>query len=360
VQWATMVRCYCYCQSYALDTNVVFFFVVALFIFCKWGGSMIFASQDPESKAFVVFLTVVVAAINIGMLIWLVVGMAKEYAHEQKEEAAKNGDKRSSLSNKLSNARDLVQRWRFSRMTPEAQQKAIRRRTIDAGDGNTAENPVTIEMTDINDGESAGEIKVDDDELESTIQKSEPANQANKKKKTKKNNYMMRSKSNKRRQAKQTPVQKSDAQQARSKKLKSLHTKRQSLDAANDGNSNVFYNNPSRVKENPLSAEISVLSVEIKTMESGGIETVNTKKRKSFRKIDDAEHGVYFQNVETNDTVWELPEDGDAVVEENQLQTNPMKRKSFKRIDDTEHGVYFQDVETNDTVWELPEDGIEL
>ena len=36
---------------------------------------MIFASQDPESKAFVVFLTVVVAIINIGMLIWLVVGM---------------------------------------------------------------------------------------------------------------------------------------------------------------------------------------------------------------------------------------------------------------------------------------------
>ena len=243
-------------------------------------------------------------------------------------------------------------------MTPESQQRAIRRRTIDADNGNTAENPVTIEMTDINDGESAGEIKVDDDELESTIQKSEPANQANKKKK--KNNYIAKSKANKRRQAKQTPVRTTDAQQARSKKLKSLHTKRQSLDAANDGNSNVFYNNPSRMKENPLSAKTNVMSVEIKTAESGGISNVNTKKRTSFRKIDDAEHGVYFQNVETNETVWKLPEDGDAVVEENQLQTNPVKRKSFKRVENAEHGVYFQDVETNDTVWELPEDGIEL
>ena len=163
----------------------------------------------------------------------------------------------------------------------------------------------------------------------------------------KKINYITRSKSNKRRQAKQTSVRKTDAQQARSKKLKSLHTKRHSLDAAHDGNSNVFYNNPSRVKENPLSAKTDVMSAEIKTAESGGIPKVNTKKRKSFRKIDDAEHGVYFQNIETNDTVWELPEDGDAVVEENQLQTNPVKRKSFKRIDDADFGVYFRMISVN-------------
>ena len=125
---------------------------------------MIFASQDPESKAFVVFLTVIVAIINIGMLVWLVVGMAREYAHEQKEEAAKNDGATSTLSNIVSNARDSVQRWRFNRMTPEAQQRVIRSRTVDAADGNTAENPVTIEMTGIYDGESTGEIKVDDDE----------------------------------------------------------------------------------------------------------------------------------------------------------------------------------------------------
>ena len=56
-------------------------------------------------------------------------------------------------------------------------------------------------------------------------------------------------------------------------------------------------------------------------------------------------------------TVWELPEDGDVVVEDNELQQNPMKRKSFIKIVDDEHGVFFQDVETEESVWELPEDG---
>ena len=158
---------------------------------------MIFASQDPESKAFVVFLTVVVAIINIGMLIWLVVGMAKEYAHEQKEEAAKNGDKGSSLSNKLSNARDSLQRWRFGRMTPEAQQRAIRRRTIDAANGNATENPVTIEMANIYNGESTGEIKVDD----------EPTSKQKKKKGKNKTNKIKSKRM-------QVPVRKTAAQQA--------------------------------------------------------------------------------------------------------------------------------------------------
>ena len=135
---------------------------------------MIFASQDPESKAFVVFLTVIVAIINIGMLVWLVVQMVREYVHEQKEAAAENNDGAgSSFSEIISNARDSLQRWRFNRMTPEAQQRAIRRRTIDAADGNTAENPVTIEMAGIyNGGESTGEIKVDDAKVDSTREKS--------------------------------------------------------------------------------------------------------------------------------------------------------------------------------------------
>ena len=126
---------------------------------------MIFASQDPESKAFVVFLTVIVAIINIGMLVWLVVQMVREYVHEQKEEAAENDGAGSSFSKIISNARDSVQRWRFNRMTPEAQQRVVRSRTVDAADGYTSDNPVTIEMTDIyNGGGSTGEIKVDEDE----------------------------------------------------------------------------------------------------------------------------------------------------------------------------------------------------
>ena len=139
---------------------------------------MIFASQDPESQAFVVFLTVIVAIINVGMLVGLVVQMVREYVHEQKEAAAENDGAGSSFSRILSNARDSVHRWRFNRMTPDAQQRAIRRRTFDAADGNTAENPVTIEMTgitiemtDIYAGESTGEIKVDDENVDSTMKK---------------------------------------------------------------------------------------------------------------------------------------------------------------------------------------------
>ena len=50
-------------------------------------------------------------------------------------------------------------------MSREAQQKDIRRRTIDANDSTTLVNPVTIEMPDIYPRESVstGEIKVDDD-----------------------------------------------------------------------------------------------------------------------------------------------------------------------------------------------------
>ena len=132
---------------------------------------MIFASQDPESKAFVVFLTVIVAIINVGMLVWLAVQMVREYVHEQKEEAAENDGAGSSFSKIISNARDSVQRWRFGRMTPDGQQRAIRRRTFDAADGNTAENPVTVEMTGIYTAESTGEIKVDDGKVDLTMKK---------------------------------------------------------------------------------------------------------------------------------------------------------------------------------------------
>ena len=310
---------------------------------------MIFASQDPESKAFVVFLTVVVAAINIAMLIWLVVGMAKEYAHEQKEEAAKNGGKGSSLSNKLSNARGSLQRWRFGRMTPEAQQRAIRRRTIDAANGNATENPVTIEMAEIYSGESTGEIKVDD----------EPTSKHKKKKGKNKTNKLKSKRM-------QVPVRKTAAQQARRQKLRSLHTKRQNLDATgNEDHISVFNSHPARAKETSLSVKTNAVSVEMEMVErGGGIEKaeeetleVNTKRRKSFRKIEDEEHGTFFENIETEETVWEVPKDGDVVVDEHQLQTNPMKRKSFKKIEDAEHGVYFQNVETDETFWKLPEDG---
>ena len=81
--------------------------------------------------------------------------------------------------------------------------------------------------------------------------------------------------------------------------------------------------------------------------------TGEKSKRKSFRKIEN-EHGVYFQDVVTEEVVWVLPEDGEVLREEPTCTGT--KRKSFRKIEN-EHGVYFQDVVTEDLVWELPEDG---
>ena len=129
-------------------------------------------------------------------------------------------------------------------------------------------------------------------------------------------------------------MKKTAAQQERRNKLKSIHEKRQSLDAINN-------------RSELVEKERGVDAVD-----------VTTHKRKSFLKIHDEAHGVYFQDVDTEETVWELPEDGDVVVEDkDELQQNPMKRKSFIKIVDDEHGVFFQDVETEETVWDLPEDG---
>ena len=41
--------------------------------------------------------------------------------------------------------------------------------------------------------------------------------------------------------------------------------------------------------------------------------TGENTKRKSFRKIEN-EHGVYFQDIVTEDVVWELPKDGDLIT----------------------------------------------
>ena len=132
----------------------------------------------------------------------------------------------------------------------------------------------------------------------------------------------------------QAPVKKNAAQQERREKLKSLHVRRQSLDAINEGK--------------------SVLVEKERGVDAVGM---NTHKRKLFVKIDDEAHGVYFQDVDTKETVWVLPEDGDVVVEDDELQQNPIKRKSFRKIVDDEHGIFFQDVDTEETVWVLPEDG---
>ena len=133
-----------------------------------WCGSMIYASQDVDSKGFVIFLTILVATMNIGMLIWLVVRLLMECVRENQEDddATANGDQVGKIKRIMSNLQMSVQRWRDGRVSEATLQARIRGRTIDADDGQhntTRENPaVQIEMVEST--AAAGEVKVVDNE----------------------------------------------------------------------------------------------------------------------------------------------------------------------------------------------------
>jgi len=114
----------------------------------------------------------------------------------------------------------------------------------------------------------------------------------------------------------QPPLPKTEAQTARRERMRSLHTKRQSLDEMDGTTVNVFsYDNPSINKNEEKTVE---------QKEDSELQH-NSMPRKLFRKIVDDEHGVYFQDVQTEETVWVLPEDGDVVGDNDELQHNPMK-----------------------------------
>ena len=49
------------------------------------------------------------------------------------------------------------------------------------------------------------------------------------------------------------------------------------------------------------------------TMEEQGESEQRNKKRQSFRKIANGDNAVFFQNVETGETVWKVPETGDLM-----------------------------------------------
>ena len=50
-----------------------------------WCGTLIFASQAPGDEGFVVFLSVVVAVVNVGIMLWLVFQLIAECAYENKD-----------------------------------------------------------------------------------------------------------------------------------------------------------------------------------------------------------------------------------------------------------------------------------
>ena len=120
-----------------------------------WSGLMIFSSTEANDMVSVQVLTVLVVLMTVVMMLWLVAQLARECGHEKAASVAEMQQKFVVLRRRVS---------RF-RMSPEARQRDIRRRTVDANDSTTSVNPVAIEMAGIYPSESVatGEIKVDDD-----------------------------------------------------------------------------------------------------------------------------------------------------------------------------------------------------
>ena len=105
-------------------------------------------------------LTVFVVLMTVVMMVWLIAQLARECGHENAASVVEMQQKFVVLRRRLS---------RF-RMSPEARQRDIRRRTFDANDSTTSVNPVAIEMADIYPSESVqvttGEIKTDDEVID--------------------------------------------------------------------------------------------------------------------------------------------------------------------------------------------------
>jgi hypothetical protein len=129
--------------------------IAALFVqwSTMWGGSMIFASQDPESEGFVIFLSVILAAENIVLILWSLAHLAIAYKSENKEAKSKK-----SVTSERNSVWDLVSdttQWVTSQLSSEsARQARMKSRTVDSTDPriqsmqNPLEQPV-IELKDM-------------------------------------------------------------------------------------------------------------------------------------------------------------------------------------------------------------------
>ena len=120
-----------------------------------WSGLMIFSSTEANDMVSVEVLTVLVVLMTVVMMVWLIAQLARECGHEKAASVVEMKQKFVALRRRVS----------LFRMSPEARQRDIRSRTVDADDSTTSVNPVAIEMADIypSDSVATGEIKVDDD-----------------------------------------------------------------------------------------------------------------------------------------------------------------------------------------------------
>ena len=80
--------------------------------------------------------------------------------------------------------------------------------------------------------------------------------------------------------------------------------------------------------------------------------------------VDEKSGRRYSCNAATGQTQWlsndngeDGTEDGTTIEEQGERKQESTKRQSFRKIVDDDNAVFFQNVETGETVWKVPETG---
>jgi len=302
---------------------------VASIVICwgtMWSGFFFYSPRPPSQKPALEFLTVFVVSVNAVYMLVLLYLMCSETCRE-------NEDNRvvKMFRHRTSSMKNVLVRT--------SSMRAVNSNVRRAGSVQHVQNPISQDMaSSINDSggtystarpEATVPTSSSQDmvEIEMTsittisntdaLSRSPPVSKSTRKNKKKHRRKTVLDKiKSKKNKSNQPPLPKTEAQTARRERMRSLHTKRQSLDEMDGTTVNVFsYDNPSINKNEEKTVE---------QKEDSELQH-NSMPRKLFRKIVDDEHGVYFQDVQTEETVWVLPEDGDVVVDDDELQHNPMK-----------------------------------
>ena len=97
---------------------------------------------------------------------------------------------------------------------------------------------------------------------------------------------------------------------------------------------------------------------------AGGVHYVeNPIRQRRFRRVVDPDDGaVFFECVETGESSWSLPPDAALVGDgdtDGDAAPPPRRARSFRRIvDDTDGAVFYEDCESGDALWTLPEEAV--
>ena len=263
-----------------------------------WSGFFFYSPRPPSQRAALEFLTVLVVTINIIYMFVLLYLICSETCREHEDSSVVKMFKRRTSSMK-----NVLVRIRSS--------TAVNSSVHRAGSVQHVQNPIAQDMVEI---EMTSITTISSNHALSRPQPASKSNLRNNKKNRRKTVLdKIKSKKNK---SHQPPLPKTEAQTARRERLRSLHTKRQSLDGMDEGTVSVLsYDNPSINQNKERTGE---------QKEDSELQH-NPMPRKLFRKIVDDEHGVCFQDVQTDETFLLLPEDGDVVLDVDELQHNPMK-----------------------------------